>query len=542
MFCANCGKTLKADSTSCPFCGAPVGENRFPGHPYTAAQPVIAPGETSKIAAQFLPYTRTTYMSPDAQEDEGDVLSRTTYRPVLEEEAVAEEAAPESEAAENAQEAESQSDEGGVESIFGDASAAQTSAEEAPKAEEEAEDDALDIDISDIHVEPVVVEEEPEISEMAQRIINGEEPLPVRNERTKRSNLTAKLPFGRNKDTRPLFSEDEDDEDADDENLANSGVYNEPHSETVSDDDDTLDDDNSEGFEFEDDGRAFRMPSLNYASIAKYAAVVIVLIAVFVGGYLWIDYVVSQRNTSPIEGVSRTLFEDGTTYLTTLTEDTYKVEMIALYQSDALSFVNKVDEKTAEIKAMLPDPARENDQLFINAMLHICENIGSALSVDGMNAAKLANATAEEKNQINQTSQNNWTIVQNGIAALKGATTPSVLNNIINSQKVNVNTEPVEPIITEEPKPDLSQYTSLAKDMSSDAVKALQERLIELGWLNDTADGKFGSKTQTAVKFFQQEAGFDVDGIASPELQALLFSEDAPRKTPAATPTAAPAA
>ena len=78
--------------------------------------------------------------------------------------------------------------------------------------------------------------------------------------------------------------------------------------------------------------------------------------------------------------------------------------------------------------------------------------------------------------------------------------------------------------------------------MSSDAVKALQERLIELGWLNDTADGKFGAKTQTAVKFFQQEAGFDVDGIASPELQALLFSEDAPRKTPAATPTAAPAA
>ena len=60
---------------------------------------------------------------------------------------------------------------------------------------------------SDIHVEPVVVEEEPEISEMAQRIINGEEPLPVRNERTKRSNLTAKLPFGRNKDTRSLFSD-----------------------------------------------------------------------------------------------------------------------------------------------------------------------------------------------------------------------------------------------------------------------------------------------------------------------------------------------
>ena len=38
MFCSNCGKTLKPDATSCPNCGAVVGESRFDGHPYTGAQ------------------------------------------------------------------------------------------------------------------------------------------------------------------------------------------------------------------------------------------------------------------------------------------------------------------------------------------------------------------------------------------------------------------------------------------------------------------------------------------------------------------------
>ena len=84
MFCANCGKTLKNGASTCPHCGAPVGENHFQGLPYTAAQPKIAPGETEKLAEQFRPYTRTTYMG--SGEPEGDVLSRTTYRPVLDEE------------------------------------------------------------------------------------------------------------------------------------------------------------------------------------------------------------------------------------------------------------------------------------------------------------------------------------------------------------------------------------------------------------------------------------------------------------------------
>ena len=72
----------------------------------------------------------------------------------------------------------------------------------------------------------------------------------------------------------------------------------------------------------------------------------------------------------------------------------------------------------------------------------------------------------------------------------------------------------------------------------------LQNRLFALGFLLDDRDGAFGSKTQTAVKLFQQAAGLEATGIADNETQKRLYAEDAPRTEYAqATPTpAAPAA
>ena len=211
MFCANCGKTLKNGASTCPHCGAPVGENHFQGLPYTAAQPKIAPGETEKLAEQFRPYTRTTYMG--SGEPEGDVLSRTTYRPVLDEESasvpedgeapVQEAPASEGESAPEAEEA-AENRGNGVEALFdepkgkddaedGAAPSSESDAQEGGEAE--AVEDAVDIDPASIHVEPVKVDAEPEISEESKRILSGE--APVHNERVKRSLLTDKLPFGR---------------------------------------------------------------------------------------------------------------------------------------------------------------------------------------------------------------------------------------------------------------------------------------------------------------------------------------------------------
>lgn len=535
MFCANCGKTLKNGASTCPHCGAPVGENHFQGLPYTAAQPKIAPGETEKLAEQFRPYTRTTYMG--SGEPEGDVLSRTTYRPVLDEESASApedgeaptQEAPASEG-ESAPEAEAAENRGnGVEALFDepkgkddaeDGAAPSSESDAQEDGEAEAVEDAVDIDPANIHVEPVKVDAEPEISEESKRILSGE--APVHNERVKRSLLTDKLPFGRKEADRPLFGEEKEED----------GV---PAPEDAADAE--SDDTSSEEFDFGRGERARRL-NFDYITIAKYAAIALVIIAVFVGGYLWIDYMISGRDSSPIDGVSQALYDSGTQYVSTLTEDAFRAEMIQLYQTDSLAFLERVDSMLAEADAMLPESPRENDALFIEAMRHIITNVGNALSVDSMNAPLLANASAEEQATINTASQNNWQIVQNGIAALSEATTATGLTNIINSQTVTVNVQQVEEIPQEtEPTPDPSQYTSLSKDMRSEEVQAMQERLIELGYLDDSADGVFGNNTLIAVKFFQQDAGFDVDGIASPEMQALLFSEDAPRR---ATPSPSP--
>ena len=80
-----------------------------------------------------------------------------------------------------------------------------------------------------------------------------------------------------------------------------------------------------------------------------------------------------------------------------------------------------------------------------------------------------------------------------------------------------------------EPELDTSLYTTLQNGNYGDEVKALQKRLIELKFLSEgAADGSYGNMTETAVKKFQKAAELDATGIADPETQALLFSEDAP--------------
>ncbi len=79
------------------------------------------------------------------------------------------------------------------------------------------------------------------------------------------------------------------------------------------------------------------------------------------------------------------------------------------------------------------------------------------------------------------------------------------------------------------------EYGTLSRGSRGEDVRALQQRLIDLGYLNDDADGIFGSNTQYAVRLFQTDLvdrGFSVNGVASPELQDLLFSDDAPAYDP----------
>lgn len=65
---------------------------------------------------------------------------------------------------------------------------------------------------------------------------------------------------------------------------------------------------------------------------------------------------------------------------------------------------------------------------------------------------------------------------------------------------------------------------TLKKGSTGEDVKKLQQALIDLGYLSDTADGTFGAKTQDAVTLFQAVNGLDADGLAGAKTQVLLFS------------------
>ncbi|MBQ2956651.1 MAG: peptidoglycan-binding protein [Clostridia bacterium] len=73
-------------------------------------------------------------------------------------------------------------------------------------------------------------------------------------------------------------------------------------------------------------------------------------------------------------------------------------------------------------------------------------------------------------------------------------------------------------------------YETLTYGMEKNAgVKAMQARLRALGYFNESATGNYYSLTARAVEAFQLAAGLPINGDAvSPEMQALLFSADAP--------------
>ena len=59
-----------------------------------------------------------------------------------------------------------------------------------------------------------------------------------------------------------------------------------------------------------------------------------------------------------------------------------------------------------------------------------------------------------------------------------------------------------------------SALADLKRGSTGDAVKAMQEQLIDVGALNDLADGIFGRKTEKAVKDLQKYWGMKQNGRA----------------------------
>ena len=81
-----------------------------------------------------------------------------------------------------------------------------------------------------------------------------------------------------------------------------------------------------------------------------------------------------------------------------------------------------------------------------------------------------------------------------------------------------------ETTIEPEEIPQETVYEPLQYGDTGDSVKMLQEALIELGILDDVADGQFGPNTWYAVSQFQTLNGLEATGNADEETQKLLFS------------------
>lgn len=95
----------------------------------------------------------------------------------------------------------------------------------------------------------------------------------------------------------------------------------------------------------------------------------------------------------------------------------------------------------------------------------------------------------------------------------------------IKAPKPSETPAPGEP--TPSPTPDMTIYELLQRGMSGENVRKLQEKLVALGYLNGSADGVFGGKTEAAVQAFQQASGLPASGIADSETQRCLYAAKA---------------
>ena len=115
------------------------------------------------------------------------------------------------------------------------------------------------------------------------------------------------------------------------------------------------------------------------------------------------------------------------------------------------------------------------------------------------------------------------TFADEEIQTLIDAATKELNNRGITTAALNDN-------IPYEEREDYIERDLVRKGDKGENVKAVQEKLLELGYLTGTADGDFGKKSEAAVSEFQQENSLEVTGMADSITQYVLFSTDAAYK------------
>ena len=498
MFCSRCGKTLMPEDKQCPNCGTAVGESRFEGTPYTSAQAHILPDTPAGQASAA--YTRTTYTTmPEAQQQEGAVDSRTTYRPVYDGASAPENIRQDMRAAIEGEEAAAEAPLPPTEDLSEDAQNTMNAVDEELKMES--------MDTSELRTRPIESTGRAGISTEVEDYIQKLEANQSRKAARRRKAVDeGEEAYATPKENNVVYDDTQPEGDA-----AQSEVF------------DDIDEDEFDEIRY---GR-----TIGVKEILRVALIMVLAAALIVGGVLWFRHIREGQNTSKIEGVTQTLYDEGLAQIKAHREDTYINELVNLYRSDGvLALTQRVTSDSNAFDGLLPEEPAVNDELYVSSLKTIQGNIGNAILMDATESEQGA-----EDAEANSAAR--WAIVDNAIATVENATTAQELTAVLNGERVVVAATP-----TPTPEPEVT-YATLSKGDKSDEVLEMQNRLYELGFLLDDRDGAFGSKTQTAVKLFQQAAGLEATGIADNETLQRLYADDAPRTEYAqATPTPAPAA
>lgn len=97
---------------------------------------------------------------------------------------------------------------------------------------------------------------------------------------------------------------------------------------------------------------------------------------------------------------------------------------------------------------------------------------------------------------------------------------------------ISVTASPTPAPPTAPPTPTPTPDPTLRKGMESEAVAELQQRLMDLGYMDSDEPTQFyGTATRAAVKLFQRQSGITEDGVAGVETLALIYADNAPHYT-----------
>ena len=266
----------------------------------------------------------------------------------------------------------------------------------------------------------------------------------------------------------------------------------------------------------------------------QIAAAAVLIVAVITAGVIWLNFVTTKR--AKIVDVTYSAYTEGISLLESHIGDDYRATMEQVYLTNT-SYANETfAQDIAALNALMPAEPQANDELFVTTLTIIQDTIAEAIKADANAALNGSEADHAANSELV------WQAIGNAVSQLSEATNPGELSVIVVSLE-----DIVAPAPTPTIAPTKAAYNTLTNGMNDSVeVKLMQNRLINLGYLEpDSDDGDFGNGTESAVKAFQRAAGLVADGIATPEVQAAMFADDAPRTGTAllnATETPAPEA